>query len=146
VGTSYYEALELIEEQAMARLARKLLGEEMFDHLAAYCYKVYPGPDYWMGFWGDVITGGKRVVYKQHLEFDPARVTQWNSDGRHLVEDAVFPPGGWTPPMTREQWEETFGVERYRRLPQPDDGGLAQKLEEFFVHQQRLREQNGQQT
>jgi hypothetical protein len=63
------------------------------------------------------------------LRFDPARVNATNREGRYVVPSKTWPPAGYTPVMTQDEFTERFGLRGHfwtspKDLPEPDDGGL----------------------
>lgn len=133
-GETWNQPLEDLKIRAIERLAAGLLGEWFLD-LKTYADKTYPkfvgklgGHEYHRSFWSECLTMIRPVIIKQHLEFDPARITNYNHDGRYLVVDKVFPPEGWRPPLTRETFQALFPIHDPPLGPEPDDHGLFDKI------------------
>ena len=73
------------------------------------------------------------IILARELRFDPAKVNQWNSDGRHVVTTEAWPPPGYAPVMTREEFSDLFpiflhSVRPTQAQPEHDDGGLFDRI------------------
>lgn len=110
--------------------ARQTIGSD-FDRVRAHALKTY-GASYWQeyayGFWQELLTGGKEIVFSWRAECRPEWVNENNKDGRRTFPDEVFPPRGWMPPLTREQFWELFPYRDPEPGPEPDDGGLFDRV------------------
>jgi hypothetical protein len=108
--------------------ARDLVPALVAAELAAYIRNTYPMPDYGKSAWANLLSGHSEVVYRYRRECKPELVNQYNRDGVKLVPVAKFPPDGWTPPITREQFWERFPYIAPELGPEPDDGGLFERV------------------
>lgn len=124
--------LEELKLKAVERLAAGLLGE-WFPKLYAYAHKTYPkvfgclgGKEYHRSFWRARLTTAERLDVEFHGETYQGEPSQWNPSGVkfRLVVDLAFPPGGWVPPLTPEQFDAMFPTSEPELGPEPDDGGL----------------------
>jgi hypothetical protein len=123
-----WRGLQRIQLRAIERLARELIGPDA-DLIAERVRQ--RGPEFWLGMWRGVLTGAETVVLAYRLEFDPARATEFNRDGRRVIHDRVFPPPGSTPLLTAERFDEMFPRLDARHGPdwveETDDGGLFER-------------------
>ena len=100
-------ALAMLEVSALEALARQHLPGDVVDRLRAYMFRVYPAVGHWLTFWLDVLVGRKRIPCSITLQRDPSRITQWNHDGRYMVEGDLQPPADWKAPFG-EEWRATY--------------------------------------
>lgn len=108
-GVSEFKGDKLLRQFALGRMrwfAAKFIDAETLAKLEEYRVRTYP-PDHGYEFWQDVLTGGRKIVYACHGEPDPTKTF-----GFRYVEDAVWPPPGWTPPLTKEQFYEMWPYDK----------------------------------
>jgi hypothetical protein len=122
-------ALGKFTEYWLKRLASAHVSAEMLEQLQAFRVRCYPdGHDDGVSFWMGVLCG-QRVVTGYRVAFDPAKITQWNKDGRYRIEEGILQlsPAPWT---KQALWEF---MEQGREKPPPvPDNGLAEKVAEVL--------------
>jgi len=120
------ELIEWVRLYAMRRAAAEALGGETEAKLWEYVGRVHPrlkgAETYIAGYYRTALTTAERIEVRMGLEFDPARVTKYNRDGRRVVcVEAIGAEG--RPVMTREEFEERFRVDHLhgdRDAPESD--------------------------
>lgn len=118
--------------QHVERFASTIIPAEAFARMKAHWRRTYSGnPTYGYTFWKGVLTG-ERVVFGWKAFDDPTV-----RGGRRLVEDGAWPPEGWTPPLTADEFYQRFPFADDVPRDAPDDGGLAARLEAIFARPQK---------
>lgn len=97
--------MEWVRLHAIERLAVTLLGAAVAGEVIAYVRRTYPMPDYGLFVWSELLTGLKSVTLRMRAEPNPTPETPHRV--RMVVEHA-FPPAGWAPPLTRDQFWALF--------------------------------------
>ncbi|TXH18696.1 MAG: hypothetical protein E6R03_01755 [Hyphomicrobiaceae bacterium] len=125
--------LEWIRLRWIKRETAKILGEEVAEKLWSRAIRVYDTKEaYIESVFARALTTTDEIVLCQELRFDPARVRQYNADGRYLVVTESWPPPGFTPPLTRAEYQERFPKFDHRHGSsedfEPDDDGLFDRL------------------
>lgn len=138
VTGSAIRGLKWIELQAIERWAVELLGMSLAVELIAHVRSVYPMPDYGPTVWCRLLSGQYDVVYRWHIKEGPDKTISIrnrddeeiivNLSGRTLIAEGRFPPPGWSPPITREQFWERFPYREPAPDPEPDDGRLFDRV------------------
>lgn len=132
----------------MRRVAAELVGAEWEAKLWAYCERVFrTNLDHIASTYCDALTRADPIDLAHEVRFDPARVKttlipraegdprppiEVKNDGRYLVVTETWPPPGYTPVMTHEEFRSRFELRSiFHRaptdLPEPDDGGLFER-------------------
>lgn len=129
--------LHLIRVAWIERYAATILGPA-FEPVRAKIRKTYPSHQYWSDAWKDLLVHGKRVVFGYVAVPGMNPVTQWNPEGKKVVETGGFPDGPWTPPLTPEQFTAMFPTVAVEPdMPEHDDGGLFQSIMKRLTHGER---------
>ncbi|AMV29313.1 hypothetical protein VT84_33265 [Gemmata sp. SH-PL17] len=139
------EGLNWITLRYMRRVAAELLGVDAESRIWAHAERVYQtNLDHIFSSYGTALCSTGKIDLALELRFDPARVKEWefktpdgrvvkgSNDGRYLVVTDRWPPDGYTPVMTREEFRAKFETKGMfwrppTDLPEPDDGGLFER-------------------
>lgn len=129
--------LEWIRLRWIKRETAKILGEDVADKLWNRAIQVYDTKETFIEInFIKALTSTDEIVLCQELRFDPARIRQYNPDGRYLVVTESWPPKGFSPPLTRAEFQERFPKFDHRQgsvnSPEPDDGGLFERVMALF--------------
>jgi hypothetical protein len=114
----------------MRRVAASMIGAgHEADMWACACRRYSRSPEYIVGMYRRALCTTETDTLAMELRFDPAKVNSTNTDGRYVVPSKTWPPPGYTPVMTPDEFAERFGLKGYfwtapKDLPEPDDGGL----------------------
>ena len=138
------EGIERIFVRWAFRKAAEFLGAEAAARHWEYAVKVYEWKEmYMVGYLRKVLTTTAVVRWDVELRFDPAKVNSVNTDGRYLADRSVWPPAGYVPPLTADQFDREFPAPDHKAgvgpdAPEPDDGGLYERVMGLF--RDRVRE------
>lgn len=138
-------ALNWITIRYMRRVAAGLVGAEWEAKLWGNCERVFrTNLEHISSRYCNALTRGEKIDLAHEVRFDPARVKttliprtagdtrppiETRHDGRYLVVTETWPPPGFVPVMTYEEFRERFGLKGTfwtapSDLPEHDDGGL----------------------
>lgn len=130
------DGLEWIRLHWVGREMAKLIDPAKAAKLWAYGARVFAGKaQYLDDFLCGALTTLDKIRYDVELRFDPARafkigdirpdgwVAIYNNDGRYLHDLDIWPPEGYVPPLTREEYKK-----RFPSIEEPDDGGLLDRI------------------
>jgi hypothetical protein len=104
------DLLNAIGEAAIRRFAHQALGQA-FERLDAYRWHTFPA-DHGYGFWRDVLTSSRQVVFGYRREEHAGKV--------NVVPTEYWPPEGYQPPLTVEQFYAKFPYRDPEPVPNPD--------------------------
>jgi hypothetical protein len=134
--------------QYLRRETVRLIGEEWERILWEGAFDCHGARqvDYIVMRYQDCLCTTKAFALGYERKFDPARVKTWylepneyrqhriemKNDGWYVVPTGTWPPVGYTPVMTREEFNARFtlhhlSVKPAEDLREPDDGGLFER-------------------
>jgi hypothetical protein len=139
--------LNWITMRHLRREAARLIGAELEAILWEGAEKTHGRSlSYIVMRYQDCLCTAKVFALGYERKFDPARVKTWHlepngyrkeplemkNDGWYVVPTATWPPPGYAPPMTREEFNARFkfhhlSVRPAEDLSEPDDGGLFER-------------------
>lgn len=133
--------LRWIEIQAIERWAVELVGPEYAAKMTEHVRRVYPMPGYGASVWCGLLTGNTKVEIIDRVERLGSQPFAWvncntgepmtTTIQKIKMHSTKWPPEGWTPPITREQFYARFPYED-KAIESPDDGGLAELMASIF--------------
>jgi hypothetical protein len=138
------EGLNWILMRHLRRVAAELIGAEWERILWEGGYKCHGNAlDYIVDRYRDCLCTTKSFALGFERKFDPTRVKTWylepneyrahpiemKNDGWYVVPTGTWPPAGYTPVMTREEFNARFNLHHLSVRPaedlsEPDDDGL----------------------
>lgn len=120
--------LEMIRTRAIERFIVERYGDELAAKLIGYVRRTFPD-SHVAGMFGTILTGRWKCGLTKELKTDPARASQYNREGRYIVESDHFPPPG-VEAVTSEEFYRLFPLFSHSdgsSDPEPDDGGLFER-------------------
>lgn len=117
-------ALDFLQLQAIERYARTVLGEAVAEELRAHAHRVYDNyASYGYGFWQEALTSGNKIVFAWERTPDPTA-----SIGYRATPARFFPPEGWAPPLSREEFWARFPYKEPELGPDDPAGLFARTI------------------
>ncbi|MBA4187569.1 MAG: hypothetical protein C0467_06075 [Planctomycetaceae bacterium] len=127
------EGLNGIVIAHMRRVSASLIGEVSESDIWACASNRYRSNwPYVVDMYRKALCTTDRIELEYVLQFDPSRVNQWNHDGRYTVVSKEWPQFGYTPAMSRDEFNNRFALKSIfwsapTDLPEHDDGGLFER-------------------
>lgn len=120
--------MELIRTLAIKRFIIERYGEILGRKIIDYVHSTFPDSHH-ASMYHTILTGRWKNGLTKEVRHDPARVNEYNREGRVIVESDHFPPPG-VEPVTDDEFYRLFP--RLDHLsgtsdPEPDDGGLFER-------------------